>query len=100
MFFTLATTAAADDFYKHKRITLVVGTTSGGGYDTDARLLAKYMPRYIPGHPNIVVSNMPGASGIKAVNFLYTSAPRDGTVFGTFNSAMPFLEATGAPGVT
>jgi tripartite-type tricarboxylate transporter receptor subunit TctC len=96
----LAGTGAADDFYKDKKITLLVGSTAGGGYDTDGRLIAKYMPRYIPGHPNIVVSNMPGASGVKAVNYLYANAPRDGTVIGTFNSAMPFLQAVGAPGVT
>jgi tripartite-type tricarboxylate transporter receptor subunit TctC len=92
-------TARADDFYKDRRITLLVGTTAGGGYDTDGRLIAKYMARYIPGEPNIVVSNMPGASGIKAVNYLYATAPKDGTVIGTFNSAMPFLEIAGAPGV-
>src|SRR5262249_32456622 len=57
------------------------------------------MSRYIPGEPGIVVSNMPGASGVKAVNYLYSGAPKDGTVIGTFNSAMPFLEAAGAPGV-
>jgi tripartite-type tricarboxylate transporter receptor subunit TctC len=95
----LATTAAADDFYKDKRITLLIGTTAGGGYDTDGRLIAKHMARYIPGAPGIIVSDMPGASGVKAVNYLYSSAPKDGTVIGTFNSAMPFLEAAGAPGV-
>src|SRR5262249_25693848 len=91
--------ATAQDFYKDKKITLLVGTTAGGGYDTDGRLIAKYMARYIPGEPSIVVSNMPGASGVKAVNYLYSGAPKDGTVIGTFNSAMPFLEAAGAPGV-
>jgi tripartite-type tricarboxylate transporter receptor subunit TctC len=95
----VADATAASDFYKDKRITLLVGTTAGGGYDTDGRLLAKYLPRYIPGEPAIVISNMPGASGIKAVNYLYSTAPKDGTVIGTFNSAMPFLEAAGAPGV-
>lgn len=93
------TGASAEDFYKNKTITLLVGTTAGGGYDTDGRLVAKYLARYIPGEPRILVSNMPGASGVKAVNYLYSTAPRDGTVIGTFNSAMPFLEAVGAPGV-
>src|SRR4051794_1767241 len=95
----LADTTTASDFYKDKKITLLVGTTAGGGYDTDGRLIAKYMARYIPGSPSIVVSNMPGASGVRAVNYLYSVAPKDGTVIGTFNSAMPFLEAAGAPGV-
>jgi tripartite-type tricarboxylate transporter receptor subunit TctC len=90
---------AADDFYKGKTITLIVASSAGGGYDADGRLVAKFLGRFIPGSPNVVVSNMPGASGIKAVNHLYTIAPRDGTVIATFNSAMPFLEAAGAPGV-
>src|SRR4051812_47169709 len=93
-------TVAADDFYRDKTITLIVGTTAGGGYDTDGRLVAQYLSRHIPGAPKIVVSNMPGASGIRAVNYLYSIAPKDGTAIGTFNSAMPFLEAAGAPGVT
>ena len=95
----LAKPAVADDFYKDKTITLIVGTTAGGGYDTDGRLIAQYLSRYIPGSPNVIVSNMPGASGVRAVNYLYSIAPKDGTVIGTFNSAMPFLEAAGAPGV-
>ena len=55
--------AAADDFFKGKDITLYVGSTSGGPYDAYARMLARHWGRNIPGHPNIVVQNMPGASG-------------------------------------
>jgi tripartite-type tricarboxylate transporter receptor subunit TctC len=91
--------ALADDFYKGKTITIVVGFGPGGGYDLTARLLARHMGRFIPGSPNMVVTNMPGASGIKSVNYLYSIAPRDGTVLGTFHSASPFYEATHMPGV-
>src|SRR4051812_3485526 len=94
-----ATPGAAEDFYRGKTLTIIVGTTAGGGYDADARLLAKHIGRHIPGAPAITVSNVPGASGVLAANNLYAQAPRDGTTIGTFNSAMPFLEAIGAPGV-
>lgn len=70
------------DFYTGKRLTLVTSASSGGGYDQYARLLAQHMPRYIPGNPNIIVQNMPGAEGIKAANYLWAISPRDGTVIG------------------
>lgn len=79
------------DFYKGKRINLIVGYGPSGGYDAYARLLARYMPKYIPGTPNIIVQNMPGAGSIRASNFLYNVAPRDGTVFGTFARNSPLL---------
>ena len=91
--------AAADGFYKGKTLTLIVGTIAGGGYDANGRLVARHIGRFIPGAPNVVVQNMPGASGIKAVNFLYAIAPKDGTTIATFNSAMPFYETVGASGV-
>ncbi len=54
--------AVAQDFYSGKTINLIVGYSAGGGYDQYARLLARHFGRYIPGHPNIVVQNMPGAA--------------------------------------
>ena len=68
----LATSARADtvaDFYKGKSINVVVGYGPGGGYDVYMRLLLRHMPRYIPGHPNIVVQNMPGAGCLRAANY-------------------------------
>ena len=80
---TLATpNAAADpvaDFYKDKTFTVVVGYGAGGGADTFARLLARHIGRHIPGKPNVIVQNMPGAGGFKAVNNVYNAEPRDGT---------------------
>ena len=70
------------DFYKGKTITLYVGSTSGGGYDLYGRLIARHIGRYIPGHPSLVVQNMPGAGSITLTQFLYNAGPKDGTAFG------------------
>src|ERR1700722_13601554 len=91
-----ATTAAraADpiaDFYAGKSLQLVIGYAPGGGYDVYARTLARYMGRHIPGNPAIVVQNMPGAGSIKAANYLYNIAPKDGTAFGGFSRGV-FLD--------
>jgi tripartite-type tricarboxylate transporter receptor subunit TctC len=77
--------AAAQDFYRGKTITIVVGFTPGGGFDLNARLLAHHMGRHIPGNPDVIVQNMPGAASLKPVLYLDTTAPRDGTVIATFN---------------
>jgi tripartite-type tricarboxylate transporter receptor subunit TctC len=75
----------SQDFYRGKTLTIVVGFTSGGGFDINARLLARHMARHIPGNPTIVVQNMPGAAGLNSVQYLETAAPRDGTVIDIFN---------------
>jgi hypothetical protein len=72
----------AAEFFKNRKMTLVTSASAGGGYDQYARLLARHMPKYLPGAPTMVVQNMPGAEGIKAANYLYTVAPRDGSVLG------------------
>lgn len=96
----LATPAQADDvadFYKGKRITMIVSYGPGGGYDVYARTLSRHIGRHIPGNPSIVVQNMPGAGSLRGTNYLYNVAPKDGTVFGTFarNMAMLGLLKTG-----
>jgi tripartite-type tricarboxylate transporter receptor subunit TctC len=73
------------DFYSGKSVQLVIGYAPGGGYDVYARALARRMGRHIPGNPSIVVQNMPGAGSIKAANYLYNIAPKDGTAFGGFS---------------
>jgi tripartite-type tricarboxylate transporter receptor subunit TctC len=95
----LQSASAQENFYAGKTIRIIVGTGSGGGYDGAARLTARYLGRYIPGNPSFVVENMPGASGIKATNFLYEAAPKDGTVFATVNNSMPVYQAISQPGV-
>jgi tripartite-type tricarboxylate transporter receptor subunit TctC len=89
--FVLAAAAAAparaDDvsaFYAGRTVQLVIGYATGGGYDDYARLLGRYIGRHIPGHPTVVVQNMPGGGSIKAANYLYNIAPKDGTVIGGF----------------
>ncbi|HEV2574353.1 MAG TPA: hypothetical protein VGU72_21650 [Beijerinckiaceae bacterium] len=89
---TLAAIAAAPvaqaqpvaDFYKGKVVSILIGFPPGGGYDANARLLARYMGRYIPGEPNLVPSNMPGAGSLVAANYTYNVAQADGTVFTIF----------------
>ncbi len=85
--FTLAG-ADAQDFYRGKTISLYVGSGSGGAYDTYARLIARHYSRHIPGHPNLVVVDMPGAAGRKMIGYLYNVAPRDGTAIGTALSTL------------
>jgi len=72
------------DFYRGRQIDLIVGNSPGGGYDVYARLLARHMGQYIPGNPNVVVQNMPGAGGLRAANYIYSVAPKDGSAFGLF----------------
>ena len=73
---------AVGEFYRGKRINLITSASPGGGYDQYARLLARHMPRHIPGEPAIVVQNMVGAEGLKAANHIYAVAPQDGSVIG------------------
>src|SRR5262249_34547303 len=74
------------DFYRGKSINLVIMNPPGGGYDTYSRLFARHAGRFIPGNPALVPQNMPGAGGLKAANFIYHTAPRDGTTLGMFGA--------------
>ena len=89
---TAATASLADpveDFYRGKQIHMIVGHPAGGDYDLGGRLLAKYLPKYIPGNPVIVVQNMPTAASVVAANYLYKVAAKDGTAFGSFSRNIP-----------
>src|SRR5258708_21733696 len=83
------------DFYKGKQLNLIVGYGPGGGYDTYARLLARHFGRFVPGNPNVIVQNMPGASSLRAVNYLYNVAPKDGATTATFPRHMPLIGLLG-----
>jgi len=83
-----AAAQSAEAFYKGKTVRLVVGFSPGGGFDLYTRLLARHYGRYIPGHPDIIVNNMPGASSLKSVQYLDAGAPKDGTVVTAFNSGL------------
>lgn len=75
-------------FYKGKQMTIVVGSSAGGGYDTYARLVGRHMGKHIPGNPIFIVQNMPGAGGNVSANYLYNVAPKDGTVIGAYQSGV------------
>lgn len=77
------------DFYKGATVGMVVSTSAGGGYDTLARAIARHIGKHIPGHPTIVVRNMPGAGGITATNYLYAAAPQDGSVMALIQNDPP-----------
>ncbi len=82
----VAANAGADavaDFYRGKTVRLIVGYGPGGSYDLYGRLAAEFLGRHIPGNPTIVTVNMPGAGGLKAVDYLYKVAPQDGTHLGS-----------------
>src|SRR5215813_1902671 len=82
---SLATPTAAQDFYRGKTVTVLVGFSPGGGFDINARVLARHIGRHIPGNPIVVVQNMTGAGSLTAVHYLDLSAPKDGTVLDIFN---------------
>ena len=72
------------DFYAGRNVQLIIGYAPGGGYDDYARMLGRHIARHIPGNPTVVVQNMPGAGSLRAANYLYNIAPKDGSVFGGF----------------
>jgi tripartite-type tricarboxylate transporter receptor subunit TctC len=83
------------DFYKGKSVSLFVGYPPGGGYDVYARLIGRHLGRHIPGHPSVVVQNMPGAGSLRSVNWLNNLAPRDGTAIAHFARNMPLMGMLG-----
>ncbi|MDB5508777.1 MAG: Tripartite-type tricarboxylate transporter, receptor component TctC [Hyphomicrobiales bacterium] len=87
---TKASADAVEDFFKGKTVRIIVGFSPGGGYDLNARTISRYIGRHIPGKPNVIVQNMPGAGSLTAVNYLANIAPKDGTVIGTFSRGVIF----------
>jgi tripartite-type tricarboxylate transporter receptor subunit TctC len=84
--------AQADNFYAGRTISIIV--SGGGAYETYGRMIARHMPKYIPGRPTMIVQQMPGAGGDRAASFLYKVAPRDGTAIGGLHGSVltsPFL---------
>lgn len=86
----IASADAISDFYRGKTVSVIVAAPPGGGYDLLARTISRHLGSYIPGQPTIVVRNMPGAGGIVAMNYMYNSAPRDGTAIGAMQNNAPF----------
>lgn len=80
-----APVAAADpiaDFYKGRQVTVIIGSTAGGGYDLYGRLVARHIGRFLPGNPTVIATNMPGAGGNTSAAYVANVAPKDGTVIG------------------
>jgi tripartite-type tricarboxylate transporter receptor subunit TctC len=90
---------AQADTYKGKTITVITSTGVGGTYDRVARLIARHMPRNIPGNPTMIVQNMPGGGNVLATNYMYNIAPKDGTAIATIHSAMPLHQVLDGQGV-
>jgi tripartite-type tricarboxylate transporter receptor subunit TctC len=91
--------SAQTPFYQGKTIRIVIGSSTGGGYDLWARVLARYYGKYIPGNPTILVQNMPGAASIVATNYLYNVAKPDGLTLGAILPAIYFDQLVGRPEV-
>jgi len=85
--------------YAGKTVTIIVGYKAGGGYDATARLLARHLPKHIPGKPTIIVQNMPGANSMIAANHVYNVGKPDGLTIGTFNRNLPVAQLTKVQGV-
>jgi tripartite-type tricarboxylate transporter receptor subunit TctC len=96
---TCAQAESVESFFKGKTITISVGFAPGGSYDFYPRVFARYMGKYIPGHPTVVVQNMPGAGSLRAANYLFNVAPKDGTALGVVTQTVMLEEAFGTPGV-
>jgi tripartite-type tricarboxylate transporter receptor subunit TctC len=87
------------DFYSKNRVTIAVGFSAGGNYDLYARVIARHLPRHLPGRPEIVVQNMPGAGSRVLANNLFVRGPHDGSMIGVPNQGIPMDQALGTPGV-
>ena len=86
----------AEEFFKKtKDITLTLSAGAGGGYASYGRAFARFYGNHLPGTPNIVVQNMPGGGGLRATNFLYTNAPKDGSMLGLIHSSVPLAPLYG-----
>jgi tripartite-type tricarboxylate transporter receptor subunit TctC len=87
--------AQADDFYKGKTVTFVVGFSPGGGFDTYTRLIARHFAKHVPGNPTVVVENRTGAGSLIAANYIFNQAPKDGTVIGNWIGPLVLQQALG-----
>jgi tripartite-type tricarboxylate transporter receptor subunit TctC len=97
--FTTAIAQAQAPFYQGKTITIIVGTKAGDAYDLYPRMLAEFMPKYIPGSPNIIIQNVPGAASMIAANQVYNVAKPDGLTLGAIYPALYFEQLTKKPEV-
>ena len=90
---------AQDPFFKGKNIRIVVASTAGGGFDAYTRMLSRYLGKYIPGNPSIVVENMPGAGHLIGANHMYKVAKPDGLTIGHFQGGLFLHQLLVRPGI-
>lgn len=88
---------AADGYYKNKSVTFIIGSAPGGGYDTYSRLIASHIGQHLDGRPSVIPQNMPGAGSIRAANYLYNAARKDGTTIGMLDQAIYLYQILGTP---
>ena len=93
-----ASAQSVEEFYKGKTVTIMIGYGPGGTDDVWARLIGKYMGEHIPGKPNVVSTNVPGAGSLLLTNQIYNTQPKDGTVIGLINRGVPFEPLLGGIG--
>ena len=94
-----ANAQSVEQFYKGKTVNVYIGYGPGGGYDFFGRMVARHIGRHIPGNPNVIPQNMPGAGSLRAANYVYNVAPKDGTALGIVTQTVSLEEAFGTPGV-
>lgn len=85
-----------EEFYDGNTVRLIVASAPGGGFDTYARMIAKHIRKHIPGQPNVIVENMPGAGHMVAMNYVYNQAPKDGTVIGNATGGLAIQQLFGS----
>ena len=87
------------NFYRGKTVTILVGHSAGGGFDTYARVISRHMGKHIPGNPSILVNNMPGAGTLISANYTYNQAPKDGTLINSFDGGIVPMQIYGSKSV-
>jgi len=90
---------SAAEFYKSATVNLLIATAAGSGYDFDGRFVARHIGKHLPGQPNVVAQNMPGAGGVRIANTLYNTAPQDGSHLGLVMNSAAMMQVIKGPGV-
>src|SRR6186997_1108211 len=88
-----------EEFYKGRTMRMLIPAAVGDSYDTEGRLIARHLSRFIPGNPTIVAENMPGASGRNVASYMYNVAPKDGSVIALVQQSIPLAQATRETGI-
>ncbi|MGE5779065.1 MAG: hypothetical protein ACM30D_07130, partial [Hyphomicrobiales bacterium] len=88
-----------EQFFARRTVTIIIGYTAGGSYDLYGRMVARHFGKHIPGQPTVIAQNMPGAGSLKAANYLYELAPKDGTALGMIVESAALEQALANPAV-